>query len=52
MNYKPGSELEPLRREFLKYVLSATGQADVLKVGYLPITHTISERNLRRIGVK
>ena len=51
VNYKPGSELEPLRREFLKYVLSATGQADVLKVGYLPITHKISERSLRRIGV-
>ena len=51
VNYKPGSELEPLRREFLKYVLSATGQADVLKVGYLPVTHRISERSLRRIGV-
>ena len=52
VNYKPGSELEPLRREFLRYVLSANGQADVLEVGYLPVTYKISQRSLRRIGLK
>ena len=49
VNHKPGSTLEPLRKEFLKYVLSATGQADVLKAGYLPISQKISQRSLETI---
>ncbi|MBL6710517.1 MAG: phosphate ABC transporter substrate-binding protein [Planctomycetes bacterium] len=52
VNYKPGSELEPLRREFLKYVLSATGQGDVLKDGYLPVTQKIAQKSLISIGVE
>ena len=49
VNHKPGSELEPLRKEFLKYVLSATGQADVLKAGYLPVSYKTSQRSLKSI---
>ena len=49
VNHKPGSALEPLRKEFLKYVLSASGQADVLKAGYLPVSHKISKRSLATI---
>jgi phosphate transport system substrate-binding protein len=49
VNHKPGSTLEPLRKEFLKYVLSATGQADVLKAGYLPVSYKTSQRSLGTI---
>ena len=50
VNYKPGSNLDPLRREFLRYVLSADGQASVLKDGYLPITAPIATRALGSVG--
>lgn len=51
VNYKPGSQLDPLRREFLRYVLSRDGQADVLKDGYLPVTATIASRSLKSVGL-
>src|SRR5262249_12035350 len=40
VNYKPGSELDPLRREFICYVLSQDGQREVVKDGYLPLMAT------------
>ncbi len=52
VNYKPGSQLDPLRREFIRYVLSSTGQADVLKDGYLPITAPIAKRSLAALGIE
>ena len=52
VNYKPGSELDPLRREFLRYVLSGSGQGDVLKDGYLPITAPIAKRSLAAVNVR
>jgi len=52
VNYKPGSALDPLRREFLRYVLSAEGQADVLKDGYLPVTAVIAKRGLDSVGLQ
>jgi phosphate transport system substrate-binding protein len=52
VNYKPGSALDPLRREFLRYVLSAEGQADVLKDGYLPVTGPIAKRALDSVGLQ
>lgn len=52
VNYKPGTDLDPLRREFVRYVLSSSGQADVLKDGYLPVTAPIAKRSLEAIGIK
>ena len=52
VNYKPGSELDPLRREFLRYVLSGSGQGDVLKDGYLPITAPSAKRSLAAVNVR
>jgi phosphate transport system substrate-binding protein len=52
VNYKPGSALDPLRREFLRYVLSAEGQANVLKDGYLPVTGPIAKRALDSVGLQ
>jgi phosphate transport system substrate-binding protein len=52
VNYKPGSQLEPLRAEFLKYVLSAQGQSDVVKDGYFPITADVAKRGLAKVGIQ
>lgn len=38
VNKKPNQELDPLRKEFLKYILSRQGQEIVIKDGYLPLT--------------
>ena len=38
VNKKPNEALDPLRLEFLKYVLSQEGQEMVIKDGYLPLT--------------
>jgi phosphate transport system substrate-binding protein len=52
VNYKPGSELDPLRREFVKYVFSKEGQQNVVKDGYYPINATIAKEDLTSVGVK
>jgi len=51
VNHKPGTQLDPLRREFLRYVLSGSGQADVTKDGYLPVTAAIARRALAAVGI-
>ena len=51
VNHKPGGAIDPLRGEFIRYVLSATGQADVRKDGYLPITGPIAKRALQSVGL-
>lgn len=51
VDYKPGSRLDPLRAEFLRYVLSADGQGDVKKDGYLPVTAAVANRSLRSVGL-
>jgi phosphate transport system substrate-binding protein len=52
VNHKPGSSLDPLRREFLRYVLSSNGQSDVKKDGYLPVTAPIAKRALASVGLE
>ena len=52
MNYKPKSELDPLRREFIKYVFSKQGQEDVIKDGYFPITSRIAAKALNSVGIE
>lgn len=51
VNHKPGSQLDPLRREFLRYILSADGQAIVQQDGYLPITANIVEQAVRKVNL-
>ena len=51
VNHKPGGQLDPLRREFLRYVLSASGQADVKKDGYLPVTAEVANEALGTLGI-
>ncbi len=51
-NYKPGSSLDPLRREFLRYVFSRNGQEDVVRDGYFPISNVIAQEQLQKLGIK
>jgi len=51
VNHKPGTTIDPLRGEFIRYVLSATGQSDVRKDGYLPVTGPIAKRALQSVGL-
>jgi phosphate transport system substrate-binding protein len=52
VNYKPGSELDPLRREFIKYIFSKQGQTDVVKDGYFPVPVSIARKTLESVGIK
>ena len=52
LNHKPNSQLDPLRREFLRYVFSADGQAVVQKDGYLPLSFAQCRRALGRVGLE
>jgi phosphate transport system substrate-binding protein len=52
VNYKPDSELDPLRREFIKYVLSRDGQMDVIKDGYLPVKAKTAAETLASVGIE
>jgi len=52
VNYKPGSQLDPLRREFVRYLYSLEGQEDVVKEGFLPIGNRIAEKALNSVGLK
>jgi phosphate transport system substrate-binding protein len=50
--YRPGSELDPLRREFIRYIFSRQGQLDVVKDGYFPITAEIARQTFETLNIK
>ena len=50
VNHRPGSDLDPLRREFVKYLFSRQGQEDVIKDGYYPITNEIASEAMAALG--
>ena len=49
VNKAPGKPLPPLTREFIKQVLSRTGQEVVVKDGYIPLPAKVAERELAKI---
>ena len=51
-NYRPGSQLDPLRREFIKYIFSKQGQRDVVKDGYFPVPAAIAREQLQSVGIR
>ncbi len=51
VNCRPGSQLDPLRREFIRYIFSRNGQEDVVKDGYYPVTAEVAKRNLASVGI-
>ena len=52
VNKAPNKELDPMRREFLKYVLSHQGQEAVVKAGYYPLTKQLAEQELHKLGIE
>jgi phosphate transport system substrate-binding protein len=52
VNYKPGSTLDPLRGQFVRYLFSKQGQTDVVKTGYLPIGEAIAKKALKSVGLE
>ena len=51
LNKKPSQPLEPLRAEFIKYVLSKDGQEQTEKGGFFPITAEIRAAELAKLGI-
>jgi phosphate transport system substrate-binding protein len=49
VNKKPGTSLAPLELEFLKMVLSKSGQEIVAKDGYIPVSASVVSRELRKL---
>jgi len=52
VNYKPGSQLDDLRAEFVRYVFSKDGQEVVVKDGYLPVPAAVAREELQAVGLK
>jgi len=51
LNKKPGEQLDALRSEFIKYILSKDGQTQTETGGFYPITNAIREQDLKRLGI-
>jgi phosphate transport system substrate-binding protein len=51
LNRKPNQSLDPLRTEFVKYILSKDGQEQTERGGFFPITNEIRESDLRKLGI-
>lgn len=51
VNHKPGTALDPLRAEFIKFIFSKQGQAEVIKDGYFPVPAAIAEKALASVGL-
>jgi phosphate transport system substrate-binding protein len=49
INKAPGKPLDPLVKEFLKFVFSKEGQEVVVKDGYLPLTPEIAKQELAKL---
>jgi len=52
VNKDPKKELDPLRREFIRYVFSKEGQKQVISDGYFPVTAKIAEKQLKSVGLE
>ena len=51
VNKAPNQPLAPLEREFVKLVLSQTGQGVVVKDGYIPLPAQVVEASMRNLGM-
>jgi phosphate transport system substrate-binding protein len=51
VNKNPNEPLDPLRAEFIKYILSKDGQTQTEKGGFFPITSEIRENDLEGLGI-
>ncbi len=51
-NVKPGEALDPLRREFIRFIFSRQGQEVVVKDGYYPVTADMARGALKSVGLQ
>lgn len=51
VNHKPGTNLDPLRREFIRFVFSKEGQELVAKEGSLPVDAKTAAKALKMVGI-
>ena len=51
VNKAPNKALSPLEREFVKSVLSKSGQEVVVKDGYIPLPAKVVEKTLSKLGM-
>ena len=51
LNKNPNQSLDPLRAEFIKYILSKDGQTQTEKGGFYPITNQIRQEELKKLGI-
>jgi phosphate transport system substrate-binding protein len=51
LNKKPDAPLDPLRREFIKYILSRDGQMETEAGGFYSLTNADRESDLKRLGI-
>ncbi len=51
MNVDPNAQMEPLRAEFVRYVYSQQGQADVVRAGFFPVTSRVADMDLEAFGL-
>jgi len=49
VNKHPNDPLAPLEREFIRMVMSKSGQQVVVKDGYIPLPAKVAERQLKRL---
>ncbi len=51
VNKAPNEPLAPLEREFVKLIMSQTGQGVVVKDGYIPLPSQVVEVTMRELGL-
>jgi len=51
VNYKPTSKMEPLRKEFIKFVFSREGQEIAVKDGYFPVDAKTAAKAMKLVGI-
>jgi phosphate transport system substrate-binding protein len=52
VNKNPNQPLDPARGEFIKFMLSKSGQEATVKDGYFPVTGEIANDDLRKLGLQ
>ena len=50
INHNPKKPIDPLTKEFIKFVLSKEGQEIVLKDGYLPLTAAMETTEMKKLN--
>jgi phosphate transport system substrate-binding protein len=51
VNINPNQPLDPLRREFIRFVYSRQGQEAVIKDGFFPVTAAIADEDMKAKGI-